>query len=54
MAELNIHSDGELRSIRRRAAAGARVQQAQFMLAAAGIAAFGIVAVAAAVMSTLF
>lgn len=43
-----------LAAARRRARASGYVQRAQTMAMAAGIAAFGIVAVAAAMMTTLF
>ena len=46
-------NDESLAALRQQARQAGYVQQAQVMLIAAGIAAFGIVAVAAAVMTTL-
>lgn len=46
--------DGGLIAARRHARVAGHIQHAQIMLVAAGIAAFGIVAVAAAMMTTLF
>ena len=54
MAHLDTHEhEGELRAVRQMARQAGHVQRAQGMLLAAGIAAFGIVAVAAAMMTTL-
>jgi hypothetical protein len=52
MAHIDSNDDG-LAALRQQARQAGYVQQAQVMLIAAGIAAFGIVAVAAAVMTTL-
>lgn len=46
-------ADNSLMAARQQARAAGYVQRAQLMLMAAGIAAFGIVAVAASVMTTL-
>lgn len=55
MAHLETHElDGDMRDVRRLARQAGHVQRAQSMLLAAGLAAFGIVAVAAAMMTTLF
>jgi hypothetical protein len=55
MTHMQAHDEDDvLRAARRRAQLGGHVQQAQIMVLAAGLAAFGIVAVAAAMMSTLF
>ena len=54
MAHLDMHESGSrIETVRRRARATGYVHHAQIMLLAAGLAAFGIVAVAAAMMSTL-
>jgi hypothetical protein len=54
VAHLDAHDhQGELQDVRRMARQAGHVQRAQGMLLAAGIAAFGIVAVAATVMTTL-
>ena len=56
MAHLDMHESGNgIKTARRQARATAYVHHAQIMLLAAGLAAFGIVAVAvaAAMMSTL-
>jgi len=47
-------SNGGLMAARRNARTSGYIQHAQLMLMAAGIAAFGIVGVAAAMMTTLF
>lgn len=54
MAHLDTHESASvLRTARHQARRTGYVQHAQLMLLAAGLAAFGIVAVAAAMMSTL-
>lgn len=54
MAHLDMHESGNgIKTARQQARATAYVHHAQIMLLAAGLAAFGIVAVAAAMMSTL-
>lgn len=54
MAHLDTHEhQTELQAVRQMARQSGHVQRAQSMLLAAGIAAFGIVAVAAAMMTTL-
>jgi hypothetical protein len=54
MAHLDTHeTDSALRAARRHTRRMGYMQHAQLMLLAAGLAAFGIVAVAAAMMSTL-
>jgi hypothetical protein len=54
MAHLDMHESGNgIETARHRARATGYVHHAQMMLLAAGLAAFGIVAVAAAMMSTL-
>ncbi|MBU1334534.1 MAG: hypothetical protein ACK4G5_03220 [Devosia sp.] len=54
MAHLDTHESADiLRAARRRARQSGYLQHVQLMLLAAGLAAFGIVAVAAAMMSTL-
>lgn len=53
MANLDTHDSG-LKLVRRRARQSIHVQRAHTMLLAAGLASFGIVAVAAAMMTTLF
>jgi hypothetical protein len=54
MANLDTHDRHDMQDVRRMARHSGHVQRAQSMLVAAGIAAFGIVAVAAAMMTTLF
>jgi hypothetical protein len=54
MAHIDTHDGGEgLETARRSARQAGSVQHVQFMLMAAGLAAFGIVAVAAAMVTTL-
>lgn len=54
MAHIDGNEDhGDLASARRQARLAGHVQNAQMMLMAAGLAAFAIVAVAAAMMATL-
>jgi hypothetical protein len=54
MAHLDMHESGTaIEAARQQARHTGHVHQAQIMLVAAGLAAFGIVAVAAAMMSTL-
>jgi hypothetical protein len=53
MAHLDAHDQHGLQDVRRMARHAGHVQRAQVMLLAAGITAFGIVAVAAAMMTTL-
>lgn len=54
MTNLDTEQQFSVLAARQRARAIGHVQHAQMMLVAAGLAAFGIVAVAAAVMGTLF
>lgn len=55
MANLDAHdADDMIDGARRSARHAGRLHQAQVMLLAAGLAAFGIVAVAATMMTTLF
>lgn len=52
----NIHSDGfigDLNSIRRRVRRSAHAQRARLMLLAAGLCAFGLVAVAATLLTSV-
>jgi hypothetical protein len=54
MAHLDMHESGNgIKSARQQARATGYVHHVQFMLLAAGLAAFGIVAVAAAMVTTL-
>ena len=53
MAHMDAHDQHGLQDVRRMARHAGHVQRAQVMLLAAGITAFGIVAVAAAMMTTL-
>jgi hypothetical protein len=53
VANLDTHETG-LKLVRRRVRQAGHVHHAQVMLVAAGLASFGIVAVAAAMMTTLF
>ena len=54
MTHLQAHHDlHDIRALRREIRRGGQLQQAQVMVLAAGLAAFGIVAVAAAMMTTL-
>lgn len=53
MAHIAADNTSELQAIRRHARLGGHVQRAQVMLVAAGMTAFGIVAVAAVMMATL-
>jgi hypothetical protein len=54
MANLDMHGTGNgVKAARQQARATGYVQHAQIMLLAAGLAAFGIVAVAATMVSTL-
>lgn len=53
MADIEAGNQGAAQSVRRRARRAEHVQRAQIMLVAAGATAFGIVAVAAMMMTTL-
>jgi len=53
MVHLDAQEVQQLHSARQRARSAGRVQRVQLMLLAAGMAAFAIVAVAAAMMTTL-
>ncbi|UJW85130.1 hypothetical protein [Devosia sp. SL43] len=53
MANLDTHDQRDISDIKRRARTAGHVQRAQSMALAATIAAFGIVAIAAAMMTTL-
>ena len=54
MAHIEADELNQLQVARRLARSSRHVQRAQVMLLAAGLASFGIVAVAAAMMTTLF
>ena len=54
MANLDTDHMFSVSEARRRARAHGRLHRAQIMLVASGLAAFGIIAVAAAMMGTLF
>ncbi|WIY53116.1 hypothetical protein O9Z70_00785 [Devosia sp. YIM 151766] len=54
MANLDLnHGPADLPTIRRRVRRSGHLQQAQFMLAAAGLAALGILSVAGAILANL-
>ena len=53
MTHFDTHEQHQMQDVRRLARHAGHVQRAQGMLLAAGLAAFGIVAVAAAMMTTL-